>query len=220
MVLTSNIRNSRIFKVTSQLLLTFTLTFGTLAATKMPVMADAPAPRNRLTIVEIRLLRDLIDGHNFAIQMSQVCVEKDIREELRSVCEQVIEAQQQEIQTMQSWLSNWYGISYEPTPNNFSKNVLSQLESLNGSEFEIEFMKALTSHHWGAILFGGEIIDRAYHNEFIELGSNVITEQVNEINQLRNMLSKFYGIQYNGATGAGSSSVDPEEVLLAPGASS
>ena len=95
MVLTSSIGNSRIFKVTSQLLLTFTLTFGTLAATKMPVMADAPAPRNRLTILEIRLLRDLIDGHNFAVQMSQVCVEKDIREELRSVCEQVIEAQQQ-----------------------------------------------------------------------------------------------------------------------------
>ena len=196
-----------------------TLTFSTLVATKMPAKADAPAPRNRLTIVEIRLLRDLIDGHNLAVQMAQVCVEKASREELRSICEQVIQTQQQEIQEMRSWLSNWYGINYQPTANNFGRNVVKQLESLSGSQFEIEFMKALTSHHWGAIIFGGEIIDRAYHNEFIELASNVITEQVDEIEQLRRMLREIYGIQYNGATGAGSSSMEPEPSLLAPGAS-
>lgn len=203
-----------------RLLLSLALTFGTsVTIATRPVVASEPAPRNRLTIVEIRLLRDLIDGHNFAVQMAQVCVGKDTRQELKSICEQVIEAQQQEIQTMQSWLSDWYGINYMPTPNNFGRNVVSQLEALNGSDFEIAFMETLTSHHWGAIEFGGEIIDRAYHQEFVNLATNVITEQVGEINQLRSMLKEVYGIDYNGAPAAGSASVNPEPSLLAPSTS-
>jgi uncharacterized protein (DUF305 family) len=219
MFFNSNIQQNWAAKFTTHLLVAMTLTFGTLVATKIPAKADAPAPRNRLTIVEIRLLRDLIDGHNFAVQMAQVCVEKASRNELRSLCKQVIEAQQQEIQEMRSWLNNWYGINYQPTANNFGRNVVKQLESLNGSEFEIEFMKTLTSHHWGAIEFAGEIIDRAYHNEFIELASNVVIQQAGEITQLRRMLREVYGIQYNGATPAGSSSMEPEPSLLAPGTS-
>lgn len=201
------------------LLLTLTLSFGVLTVERTPAKADAPAPRLRLTILEIRLLRDLIDGHNLAIQMSQVCVQKAVRPELRSLCEGVISAQTQQIQTMQSWLNNWYGITYQPTSNNFGENVVNQLASLSGSEFEIEFMKSLTSHHWGAIEFGGEIIDRAYHHQFVDLGASVVTEQVNEINQLRTMLREVYGIEYVGAAAAGSASIDPEPNLLDPGAS-
>lgn len=203
-----------------RLLLPLTLTLGTtLTIATRPVTASEPAPRNRLTIVEIRLLRDLIDGHNFAVQMAQVCVDKDIRQELKSMCEQVITAQQQQIQTMQSWLSDWYGIDYTPTPNNFSRNVLGKLEGLNGSDFEIAFMENLTSHHWGAIEFGGEIIDRAYHQEFVKLATDVITEQVGEINQLRTMLKEVYGIDYNGAAAAGSAAINPEPSFLAPSTS-
>lgn len=213
----SNALSSLTKGVVFRLFLSLALTFGTaLAVATRPVAASEPAPRNRLTILEIRLMRDLIDGHNFAVQMAQVCVGKATRQELKSICEQVIEAQQQEIQTMQSWLNNWYGINYIPTPNKFSMNVLRQLQALNGSDFEIAFMETLTSHHWGAIEFGAEIIDRAYHQEFVNLATNVVTTQVGEINRLRSMLKEVYGIDYNGAFAAGSAVVNPEPSLLAP----
>lgn len=219
MSLNNNIQHNWAARVASRLLLTVTLTLGTLTIPTILVKADEPAPRNRLTGVEIRLMRDLIDGHFFAVQMSTECVEKATRAELKSLCEQVIEAQQQEIQTMQSWLRDWYSIEYTPTSNKFGMNVLKQLELLSGSEFEITFMKTLTSHHWGAIQFAGEIIDRAYHHQFVELASDAVIAQVDEINQLRKMLLEVYGIKYNGSTSAGSAAVDPEPSLLAPGAS-
>lgn len=183
-----------------------------------PILASQPAPRNRLTQLEIRLLRDLIDGHNFAVEMSKVCLQRATLEELKSLCQQVITAQQQEIQTMQSWLSDWYGISYSPTSNRFGQNVISQLEALSGDDFNITFMKTLTSHHWGAIILAGEITDRAYHVEFVNLAANVVTEQVDEINQLRGRLKNIYHIEYVGAAGAGSAAItpNPERSLLNP----
>jgi uncharacterized protein (DUF305 family) len=197
-----------------QLLLVLTPTVGVFTVATQPMLATAPAPRYRVTVLEIRLLRDLIDGHNFAVQMSQQCVQKATLGDLKSLCQQVIATQQQQIQTMQSWLSDWYGINYTPTSNKFSDNVLNQLAGLNGDDFNIAFMKSLTSHHWGAIELGGEIIDRAYHNEFVNLATDVVTNQVDEINQLRSMLKNEYGINYNGAASAGASAVDPEPSLL------
>lgn len=204
-----------------RLLLSLTLAFGPLTIINVnPVAASQPAPRNRITQLEIRLLRDLIDGHNFAVQMSQVCVQKASRAQLKSLCQQVIKAQQQEIQTMRAWLTNWYGVTYAPTPNKFGAEVLAQLEALNGSQFEVTFMKTLVSHHWGAIILGGEIIDRGYHHEFIDLAADAVTSQVDEINQLRSMLRNVYGIRlYRGAAAAGSAveSVDaPPSLLSAP----
>ncbi|MBE9103571.1 DUF305 domain-containing protein [Nostoc sp. B(2019)] len=201
-----------------RVLLALTPTLGVFTIAIEPILASQPAPRNRLTQLEIRLLRDLIDGHNFAIEMSEVCLRRATLQELKSLCRQVITAQQQEIQTMQSWLSNWYGISYSPTSNRFGQNVINQLSRLSGDDFNIMFMKTLTSHHWGAIIFAGEIIDRSYHVEFVNLGANVVTQQTREINQLRSWLKKIYNIDYVGAAAAGSA-VDPpntEHNLLYP----
>ncbi len=139
--------------------------------------------------------------------MSQVCLQKATRQQLKSTCEEVIKAQRQEIQTMQSWLTNWYGIQYAPTTNKMNASELSRLGALNGSRFEIEFMKTLASHHWGAIIMGGEVIDRAYHHRFVDLAADIISAQTREINQLRTMLQNVYGIQYRGAAAAGSAAV-------------
>ncbi len=79
-------------------------------------------------------------------------------------------------------------------------------------------MKTLTLHHWGAIILAGEITDRAYHVEFVNLAANVVTEQVDEINQMRGWLKNIYHIEYVGAAGAGSAAItpNPERSLLNP----
>ncbi|MBW4623366.1 MAG: DUF305 domain-containing protein [Cyanosarcina radialis HA8281-LM2] len=165
----------------------------------------------RLTQLEIGFLRDFIDHHYFAIQMSQICLQKAVRPALKSICQKVIAAQRQEIHTMRSWLINWYGIQYAPTTNKMNASKLSQLNSLNGSQFEIEFMKTLISHHWGAIILGGQIIDRAYHHRLVDLAADIVSAQTQEINELQNMLKNVYGIQYEGAAAAGSAVVYPRK---------
>lgn len=193
-----------------QFLLPVTLTVGVFTATTKPSAASEPAPRMRLTQIEVRLLRDFIDHHYFAIQISQVCLQKATRQQLKSICEEVITAQRQEIQTMRSWLINWYGIQYEPTTNKMDASEVSRLGALNGSRFEIEFMKTLASHHWGAIIMGGEVIDRAYHHNFVDLAADIVTAQTSEIAQLQTMLRNNYGIRYRGAAVAGSAAVNSQ----------
>lgn len=56
-----------------------------------------------------------IDHHAMAVMMSEICLTNaTVHEELRTVCGEIITAQTQEISTMQSWLQDWYGISYSP----------------------------------------------------------------------------------------------------------
>src|SRR5699024_7584054 len=76
--------------------------------------ASAPAQGPMAANYEIRFMEGMIDHHMMAVMTGELCIEKAVHEELRSLCEQIVGTQIQEIQTMQSWLSDWYGVSYEP----------------------------------------------------------------------------------------------------------
>lgn len=49
-----------------------------------------------------------------AVEMAEICVDKAVHEELRSLCKNINATQSQEIETMQTWLADWYSVSYEP----------------------------------------------------------------------------------------------------------
>ena len=79
--------------------------------------ADQPAPAPNQSKYEIRFMTEMIDRHMMAVMMAQTCLTRAFHSELLQTCEQIIASQTQEIQTMQSWLRDWYGISYSPEMN-------------------------------------------------------------------------------------------------------
>jgi uncharacterized protein (DUF305 family) len=93
-----------------------TLAFTTVAA---PAVANEPAPTRAQAQYEIRFMTDMIDHHQMAINMSQICLTNATHEELKAMCADIIAAQQQEIVTMQTWLQDWYGVSYAPQSEMF-----------------------------------------------------------------------------------------------------
>lgn len=154
---------------------------------------SAPAPTQAAQNFEVDFLTDMIDHHAMAVQTAGICVENAVHPELISLCQDIAAAQTSEIQTMQTWLQSWYGVSHEPEMNASGERMVEKLASLEGAEFEIAFMEMMIKHHAKAVEEGRKCLDKAWHAELRELCENIIATQSAEITQLRSWLCAWYG---------------------------
>ena len=167
---------------------------STPTASRAAQPASTPAPDKQTAKFEIDFMQGMIDHHAMAVAMAELCVQKAIHEELRQLCGDIIAAQSAEIQQMQGWLQEWYGVSYEPRMTNGAMRQMEKLASLSGAEFEIAFMEQMIRHHEAAIKEARTCLRRAYHVELRQLCENIIATQSAEIEQLQNWLCQWYGI--------------------------
>ncbi len=95
--------------------------FGMLAlalvlATAAPsVFAGGPVT-GRAARAEVRYLEGMIDHHQMALDMANDCLAKAEAESIRTLCQNIIDAQSAEIDAMRGWLQDWYAIDYTPMP--------------------------------------------------------------------------------------------------------
>jgi uncharacterized protein (DUF305 family) len=158
------------------------------------VMADAPAPERHVAKFEVRFMEMMIDHHAMATEMATLCLTKATRSELGDLCQTMIEDQQSEIAMMQSWLSDWYGITHEPKMDARDRRQLEKLAALEGPSFDIEFMTMMIGHHWTAIQRSMQCVGRATHDELEQLCETMIKTQLDEIFQMRQWLCDWYGL--------------------------
>jgi uncharacterized protein (DUF305 family) len=144
------------------------------------------------SVHEIRFMKQMIDHHNMAVMMAEECLKKATQEELRSVCTQIIDTQNQEIKTLQEWLAEWYSISYAPRMDQQSQTEIEHLSMLQGSEFDKMFMEMMINHHWAAILMSVDIVKRARHKEIRDMALDIVEAQTGEIRQMREWLCQWY----------------------------
>ena len=154
---------------------------------------SAPAPIQPAQNFEVKFLTGMIDHHAMAVAMAQICLQKAVHTELRDMCQQIITAQTQDIALMQSWLQDWYGISYRPVTKPGDQRMLERLSSLSGAGFEIEFMEMMIKHHERAIKESRQCLDKAWHPELRQICQNIITTQSAEIAQLQSWLCQWFG---------------------------
>ena len=68
------------------------------------------------------------------------------------------------------------------------------LDALDGEEFEITFMEEMIRHHETAIREAERCVERAYHEDLVNLCENIIETQSAEIAQMEAWLCEWYGI--------------------------
>jgi uncharacterized protein (DUF305 family) len=164
-----------------------------LAGTALPAYATAPAPDQSTATYEIKFMQRMIDHHQMAVMTATMCLEEAVHEELRVTCEQIVATQSQEIETMQMWLQDWYGIPYEPAMSPSGMRTVERLAALEGEEFEIAFMEMMIRHHEGAIKEASKCLQKAYHEELLSMCEAIIDAQQAEIEQMEAWLSEWYG---------------------------
>ena len=172
-------------------------TAGAIPSTGAPTQSittqSGPAPTQSATNYEIKFMENMIDHHHMAVMMAEMCLAKAVHPELRSLCESIRTSQMAEIEEMQAWLQDWYGVTYEPVMKPGDEQMMDRLASLSGAEFEIAFMEMMIKHHEKAIKEGRHCLDKAYHTELRELCENIIRTQSAEIAQMQTWLCQWYG---------------------------
>lgn len=153
--------------------------------------ASEPAPDPDTARYEVRFLTNMIDHHAMAVMMAEMCLERAAHRELITLCSDIILNQSAEIETMQTWLQDWYGLAHEPDTSAPSMQRLLRLE---GAEFEIAFMEMMIRHHSRAVREASHCVERAYHADLLALCSQIVAMQLEEIRTMRSWLCEWYGI--------------------------
>jgi hypothetical protein len=158
------------------------------------VHADAPAPQMGTAQYEERFLTGMIDHHAMAVMTSELCLQKAEHSELLSLCASIQQTQAAEIEEMQSWLTDWYGVSYDPQMRPRMERQIEMLGELSGEQFDIEFMTMMIDHHRDAVERGETCLERAFHDSLEGLCADIIDTQSEEIDLMTVWLCEWYSV--------------------------
>ena len=154
-------------------------------------IGSEPAPQPAIAKYEAQFMESMIDHHAMAVMMGSLCTSRAVHPELLALCTDIVDSQSAEIQTMQAWLQQWYGITATP---DVQENRMQRLASLSGSDFEIAFMETMIRHHARALREAAGCVERAFHAELVSLCENIIAAQLAEIQMMRTWLCQWYTI--------------------------
>lgn len=183
-------------------------------ATAQPSVPDF-VPDRRQAQLEQDFLMSMIPHHRGAIMMSRMALEKATKPELKEFAQQVISAQEMEIQLMSNYLRDWYGMQ-PPTGDMMSPQMMrdmdmpmmhgthpsmeammrtmQSLQTKRGTEFDIAYMSAMAEHHAMASMMASSVLVGGYHGDLYKLAAEIVKDQGEEIVQLQAWLEQWYGI--------------------------
>ena len=156
------------------------------------VLADGPI-EGRAGRAEVRYMEGMMDHHQMAVDMANDCLSKASAESLKTICQDVIDAQTAEIAQLQEWLLNWYNIQYEPMPmmnmmdmmdgmgmGNMDHGgmegmphtdppmmmgMMAGLNRLEGVEYDVAWAESMIDHHDDAIHMSERFLERVPEGE-------------------------------------------------------
>jgi uncharacterized protein (DUF305 family) len=171
--------------------------------------AQADSARRPYTQADIDFMSHMIGHHSQAIVMANWAPTHGASPSVQRLAERIINAQQDEISTMQQWLRD----RREPLPDTSAAGMtmvmhgghdqmmmpgmltqaqLQQLDQARGSEFDRLFLTFMIQHHRGAVsmvqaLFGTN--GAAQDETVFKFANDVNVDQTTEIRRMELMLS-------------------------------
>ena len=173
--------------------------------------ARADSARYPYTTADIHFMSGMIAHHSQAIVMSGLVPSRGVTSSVRTLAERIINAQQDEIVTMQTWLRDrqqpvpeasakgmkmvMNGMEHEMLmPGMLTADQMTQLERAMGAEFDRLFLMFMIQHHRGATSMVNDLFGSygAGQDELVfKFASDVNVDQSTEIARMERMLATF-----------------------------
>ena len=170
--------------------------------------ARADSVRHPYTEADVRFMSGMIGHHAQAIVMAHMAPTHNASPAVRRLAERIINAQQDEIGTMQRWLGDrekpvpevnpsgmkhiMNGVEHVMLmPGMLTEAQMKQLDQAKGAEFDRLFLLFMIQHHRGAVSMVKELFDSygAGQDETVfKFASDVNVDQSTEIARMEKML--------------------------------
>jgi len=173
--------------------------------------ARADSARHPYTEADVHFMSGMIGHHAQAIVMAHWAPTHGASASMLRLAERIINAQQDEIATMQHWLSDRVkpvpearptgmkmmvnGVEHEMLmPGMLTEPQMKQLDQARGAEFDRLFLTFMIQHHRGAVSMVKDLFDSygAGQDETVfKFASDVNVDQSTEIERMEKMLLAF-----------------------------
>jgi uncharacterized protein (DUF305 family) len=173
--------------------------------------AKADSARYPYTSADVHFMSGMIGHHAQAIVMARWAPTHGASPSVRTLCDRIINAQQDEIATMQTWLRDrrqpvpeavagpmkmqMGGMEHEMLmPGMLTDEQMKQLDQARGPEFDRLFLTFMIQHHNGAVQMVKELFatNGAAQDELVfKFASDVNVDQTTEIARMQRMLVAF-----------------------------
>ena len=173
--------------------------------------AQADSARHPWTAADARFMTHMIGHHAQAVAMAKMAPTHDASPAIRILAARIINAQEDEIATMQRWLRHRRQPVPEPSPAGvkmvmdgvehvmlmpgmLTEAQMAELDRARGKEFDRLFLTYMIQHHRGATSMVSELFGTygAGQDETIfKFASDVNVDQVTEIERMQHMLTEL-----------------------------
>ena len=164
--------------------------------------------RHPYTAADVHFMSGMIGHHAQAIVMANWAPTHGASPSVRTLCERIINAQTDEIATMQQWLRDRQlpvpeasaagmkmvmdGVEHTMLmPGMLSEEQMKQLDAARGKDFDKLFLTFMMQHHRGAVEMVKELFDSygaAQDDLVFKFASDVQVDQTTEIARMQRML--------------------------------
>lgn len=193
---------------------------GTTDKTAGKEISDARAGGMKMMDKDKMFIEHMIPHHQDAVDMAKLALEKSKREEIKKLSNEIIKAQNSEIETMTKWYKDWYkadvpkmGMGKGGMMNKDGHNQHRQMMEMcmmnnsggalmnmkmdmnalrNAPDFDRSFIEMMVKHHAMAVMMSGMIID-SKKSELRKLARDITSSQSSEIEQMIQFYIKWYG---------------------------
>jgi uncharacterized protein (DUF305 family) len=173
--------------------------------------ARADSALHPYTEADVRFMTDMISHHAQAIVMAGWAQSHDASPSVRTLADRIINAQRDEIRTMQTWLRDRSKPVPEPDPHGvkmvmegtehemlmpgmLTAEQMKQLDSARGKDFDRLFLTDMIQHHSGAVQMVKQLLDSygaAQDDLVFKLASDINVDQTTEIARMHRMLAQL-----------------------------
>lgn len=173
--------------------------------------ARADSALHPYTDADVRFMTNMIGHHAQAIVMAGWAESHGASPAVRTLAERIINAQRDEIRTMQTWLRDrgkpvpdasphpmkmvMNGMEHEMLmPGMLTDEQMKDLEAARGKEFDRLFLTDMIQHHTGAVQMVKELFDSygaAQDDLVFKFASDVNVDQTTEIERMHKMLAQL-----------------------------
>lgn len=167
------------------------------------------------TQADVKFMTGMIAHHAQALIMSRLAPENGANQQVQTLASRIINAQKDEIQSMQQWLRardqpvpqiEINGLilsirldgkpytSYRKMRGVLAQEKLEELAAARNKEFDKLFLKYMIQHHAGAVYMVENLFDTdgaAQDNRAFRLASDIQVDQRTEIERMQLMLDKL-----------------------------
>ncbi|MEG4802345.1 DUF305 domain-containing protein [Microcoleus sp. ARI1-B5] len=155
---------------------------------------------------DLRFIDGMTVHHQGAVNMAKDVLNKSKRPEMKKLANNIIAAQNREINQMKQWRKTWYakadstpmayhaqmGHMMPMTPEQMQSMMMSMDLGAADAEFDLRFLNAMIPHHEGALVMAEDASVKSKRPEMKKLSQEILTSQKQEIEQMKQWRQAWY----------------------------